>query len=355
MARKRRTVEIFSLSFLDCICCGFGAMLLLFVLTIGKVTKTDESVISQIKLIISQLTAQIDQEQEATKAVSASITSTQRTIIEQTATLDVKKRDMTDLEHELALLLQDQASLKEELERLLAAKKTVPKEDEKAPIPIPNVQRRQYLTGFDFHGSNVVILVEASGGMLANTVDEALKLNSSLTDEEKRKTVKWRQVVRSVQWVIANLAPTQGYQVVLFNNETNALLPEREGEWFDPLDRETTAAVLRGLAKVTPRGGANLERAFTTVKGTFTQVDTLMLLVDGLPTLSESASAGSVTDDRDRERFFRAAFRQWPRTISVNVILYPMSGDPAAAFLFWQLASATKGALVSPSESWPDL
>jgi hypothetical protein len=33
MARRRRSVEVFSLSFLDCICCGFGAIILLLVLT----------------------------------------------------------------------------------------------------------------------------------------------------------------------------------------------------------------------------------------------------------------------------------------------------------------------------------
>jgi len=33
---RRRTPQTFSLSFLDCICCGFGAIILLFVLTIGS-------------------------------------------------------------------------------------------------------------------------------------------------------------------------------------------------------------------------------------------------------------------------------------------------------------------------------
>ena len=30
MAAQRRTVEVFSLSFLDCICCGFGAVILFY-------------------------------------------------------------------------------------------------------------------------------------------------------------------------------------------------------------------------------------------------------------------------------------------------------------------------------------
>ena len=33
MARRRRDIEAFSLSFLDCICCGFGAIILLLVLS----------------------------------------------------------------------------------------------------------------------------------------------------------------------------------------------------------------------------------------------------------------------------------------------------------------------------------
>ena len=33
MKLRRRDVEVFSLSFMDCICCGFGAIILLMVLT----------------------------------------------------------------------------------------------------------------------------------------------------------------------------------------------------------------------------------------------------------------------------------------------------------------------------------
>ncbi len=33
---RRRPIEVFNLSFLDCLCCGFGAILLLFILTIGS-------------------------------------------------------------------------------------------------------------------------------------------------------------------------------------------------------------------------------------------------------------------------------------------------------------------------------
>ena len=36
LANKRRETEVFSLAFLDCICCGFGAVLLVFILTVSQ-------------------------------------------------------------------------------------------------------------------------------------------------------------------------------------------------------------------------------------------------------------------------------------------------------------------------------
>ena len=33
---RRRQAQVFSLSFLDCICCGFGAIILIFVISIGS-------------------------------------------------------------------------------------------------------------------------------------------------------------------------------------------------------------------------------------------------------------------------------------------------------------------------------
>jgi hypothetical protein len=47
------------------------------------------------------------------------------------------------------------------------------------------------------------------------------------------------------------------------------------------------------------------------------------------------------------------AVNQLPRSIPVNVILFPMEGDPMAASLYWKLAEATAGAFLSPSKDWP--
>ncbi|MGH8019644.1 MAG: hypothetical protein ACREIA_15450 [Opitutaceae bacterium] len=352
--KRRRAFEVFSLSFLDCICCGFGAMLLLFVLTIGKQADNRTAIVTRIQVMISQLEADIKTEKEATELVRQRIQSEKENIDIQNVKFEAKKTDLTKLEDELALVLQQRSALKDQVDRLLAQQKEIPKVDEPPPIPIPNLQRRQYLTGFNFEGNYVVFMIEASGGMVADSVDEAIAMISA-TDEVKRQSVKWRRVVRSVQWIIANLRPNQVYQIMVFNSEAVPLIPERETEWFKPLDRETTAEVLKRIEEITPKGGANHERAFASLREMFPSVDSVMLLTDGLPTQSDSIPSSSMTTDSDRERFFRAALRSVPRQTPINTILYPMSGDPAAAFLYWQLADNSHGALISPSPLWPDI
>jgi hypothetical protein len=56
---KRHSVEVFSLSFLDCICCGFGAIILLLVLTeYGdpiQLKEQSETLNGQIKTLQAQL------------------------------------------------------------------------------------------------------------------------------------------------------------------------------------------------------------------------------------------------------------------------------------------------------------
>ena len=189
--------------------------------------------------------------------------------------------------------------------------------------------------------------------MLGETLDEAV---SRLDDPDfrKREAPKWQRVVKAVEWLIASLWPETRFQVLLFNGETRPLLPSRADEWIARSDRPAVRETLDKLRQVVPQGSANLERAFTTVRYLPRLPDTIVMLTDGLPTTSDSQPNMGETDDDTRIRYFRYAQRQLPARIPVSTILFPMSGDPGAAALYWELGSSTRGALVSPSKTWPD-
>jgi hypothetical protein len=61
---KRRQIEVFSLSFLDCLCCGFGAILLLFILSIGSgkagvESEIDDPTLLAMRTQLAQLEADV--------------------------------------------------------------------------------------------------------------------------------------------------------------------------------------------------------------------------------------------------------------------------------------------------------
>ena len=59
MARKRRSFEIFSMSFLDCISCGFGAVILLFMIINAQATRATDAPTQRLMAEVSKLQYEI--------------------------------------------------------------------------------------------------------------------------------------------------------------------------------------------------------------------------------------------------------------------------------------------------------
>ena len=86
--------------------------------------------------------------------------------------------------------------------------------------------------------------------------------------------------------------------------------------------------------------------------------DNVFLLTDGLPTLDRplnerSRFARKTVDESRRIGLFGSALEKLPRGIPVNVLLYPLEGDPHAAQAYWALAQSTGGSFISPASDWP--
>jgi hypothetical protein len=349
---KRRDTEVFSMAFLDCICCGFGAVLLIYILTVALQKNRDTESLEQVEDRVKKLASQVQASQADVASLEQMLAAAQTAIESLKLKNSGEQVNLTNRQKELLLLMQETGALKDALDKLLGEKKALPTEEEQ-PVPIPNEARRQYLTGVKLDGKNVLFLVRVSGSMLGETLDDAIV---RLQDPEfkKREAPKWQRAIKSVEWMVANLGPETRFQILLFNEETVPLLSSRGDEWIARSDRQSVQEALTRLHQIVPQGSANLERAFSTVRYMTNLPDSIVLLTDGLPTTSDSAPNPGDADDEARIRYFRYAQRQLPPRIPVSTILFPMTGDPGAPALYWELAGATHGALVSPSASWPD-
>jgi hypothetical protein len=107
------------------------------------------------------------------------------------------------------------------------------------------------------------------------------------------------------------------------------------------------------LAQTAPDGGTSLFHAFAAAKAMSPPPDNIILLTDGLPTQGEEPPGRKTVSGKERLRHFDRALDELPRGVPVNVILYPMEGDPMATPAFWKLAMASRGSLMTPSSAWP--
>ncbi|OHE89347.1 MAG: hypothetical protein A3G75_06700 [Verrucomicrobia bacterium RIFCSPLOWO2_12_FULL_64_8] len=353
IAAKRREVQVFSLSFMDVICCGFGAVLLIFILTTGRQSHISESDLAQLRTILGRLERELDIERVDNERLAKSMTATNLDLNRVREQNTVEQKKLTTLQQDLKMLLQQATTLNTELSDLRLLKQAVP-EEKKETAPVPNAGRENYLSGLKIDGEFVLILLRASGSMLDDTIDGAVARLED-PDYKKREAPKWQRSVQAVQWMIATLDPETHFQVFIFNEDTTALLPNRADDWFSPRDAATVTEVINKLQQLVPRGSANLERAFTTIRYMGRLPDSIVLITDGLPTMSDSVPGQSDVDSNLRIRFFRAAQRTLPARVPINTILFPMSGDPAAPALFWNLAIATRGAMLCPSRDWPNI
>lgn len=352
---KRREVEVFSLSFMDCICCGFGAVLLIFILTTGRRIDFSERDLKDLQEKVKMMERQVSAERSELEKLARAISPTNldlKVLLEQNA---ADRQTATRRSETLKNLLQQTVQMRQVMQKLESDLEKLPSPDEQ-PIPIPEVDRRQYLTGVKLDGEGadyILFLVRTSGSMLGDTVAEAVE-HLEEPDYKKREAPKWKRVVRSLQWMIASLGPEAKFQVMTFADEAAPLVSGGKDEWIVRKDKPAVRELVDKINGIVPGGSGNLERAFTTVRYMNRIPDVIILLTDGLPTTSDSQPASGPTDDDARIRFFRYAQRQLPPRVPVSVILYPMSGDPGAAALYWDMASTTRGAFVSPAKSWPD-
>jgi len=350
---KKRNAEQFGLSFLDAISCGFGAILLLFVLTSGKKANEHKGQISNAREIIQRLQSSIEGEKEKAEELRSAIEMQSESIANVVNQKETMEERVATREEKLSLLLDNVSNIEDKLRKQMDEAEEIPRAEE-TPLPMPNPQKRQYLTNFRLEGERLLVLVESSGSMLETTIDGAVRLASS-SEEEKKKAEKWKKTTGMVRWFIANISPSSRYQIAFFNNKTRPILPnDRLENWMDPLDTDNTEAVLDALDEVLPSGPANLEQAFQSINAMEVFPDNIILIMDGLPTAANSYAAGEIVDEDARIQMFLAALRVKPQEVPFNVLLLPFEGDPKAGIFYWSLANYSNGTLVVPSRTWPD-
>jgi hypothetical protein len=362
---RRRTVNVFGLSFLDVMFCGFGSVILLvMIVNADALAKRNElytdlrgevARIEREVLVGEQYLVELRSNLDRTRRGHAALQSAAAAVRTQTQTLTTA----------LATLQQDTAERRTNIEALRSRLQALEQETKRiSDISTPQREQgdkvrpflgqgdRQYLTGLKLGGKRIVILVDASASMLDETIVNVLR-RRNMSAADKRSAKKWQHALATVSWLVSQLPPASKFQLYTFNTEVHAAVEESAGQWLDVGDPQRLEKMIQALQRVVPANGTSLVRAFKSAGALKPHPDNLILLTDGLPTQGESKPTGTKVSGKERLRLFQQAVRALPTKLPVNIILYPMEGDPMAASAFWKLAGTTKGSLISPSDDWP--
>lgn len=361
MARRR--LSVFSLSFLDVMSCGFGAVILIF-LIINHESSQDAKLVNQDQLSeVRLLDYQVQQgekdllelKDELDKTL-ANIADARNSLASVETDVEQNREQLDDLEKKT---LAEQASLEElesdvktreeELKRLEATRDASAGERARTFIGEGD---RQYLTGLRVGGKNIVVAIDVSASMLDDTIVNVLR-RRNMSEARKRKAPKWQRAIRTAEWIAAQMPLDAEFEFLTFNNETESLLSDTGGQWHPVGDASKLEAAVKELKTIVPAEGTSVIKLFETIGSMTPLPDNVYLVVDSLPTQGKREPRKATISGRDRMNLFREALRALPKQVPLNVIMFPMEGDPQSAAAYWNVARTTGGSYISPSRDWP--
>jgi hypothetical protein len=328
---RRRNVQVFSLSFLDVICCGFGAVILFYTIISAQSgierTRKAEDLAAQVAMLEEQVVS-------GAKNLVLLRNTLQRTDSETVSAASRATRLIEELQQrreESSIYDASTLAKRERIERLKADVRALEESTRRLEASAKTATPR----------------AERAGAA------RAIRLRNS-GEAARRAAPKWQRATDIAGWVVSQLPAGSQFQVYGFNETAEPLLPGTAGQWLSAGDasrRQQVTAVIDGLV---PQGGTSLVNALRVARGFAQPPDQIVLITDGLPTQGATPPAlRRYVGVAERARFFDEAVRGINANVPVEVVLLPMKGDVPAPHRFWGLARATKGSFVMPSRDWP--
>jgi len=220
---RRRSVEVFSLSFLDCICCGFGAIILLLVLTdYQRPAKLEESRVN--------LHAQVRDLQQQLEVIRGESADLERQLQGRVDKLEQERHKLEHLSGDISSLQGKYSASKQEADvtntveaDLVAAKQKLSAEMMRL---LKNQARpsTEAIAGIPIDSEYIIFIVDTSSSMTSNHWD----VNLAIINE------------------ILSLYPhVKGLQVM--NDQGTYMFNGTKGHWLD--DTPEQRAEIRSRAK----------------------------------------------------------------------------------------------------------
>ena len=325
--RKRRGIPEFSMSFLDVICCGFGAIILLLL-----ITKTVEPILLEESQI--NLEGQVADREDALYEIRGQITELRRQVTNSSAQLDDNLLELAALQRELTRILGQFATTVElqdenqaQTRQLAAARQSLTDE-------------MQRLLGVDFRRDNDLV-----GGIAVDSEYIIFVIDTS----GSMFNAAWTQVLEKVEETLAIYPHVKGIQVL--NDMGDYMFPRYQNQWI-PDSPSRRQGILQRLQSWNPFSNSSPVEGIQVAINTFYDPDKLIsIFVFGDDFTGNSVEA--VVDEVDR---INRVGKDGRKMVRIHAVAFPVYLQrPSArvyrfAALMRELAYRNDGTFVGLSE-----
>ena len=256
---SRRRFNVFSLAFLDVMSCGFGAVVLIFLVINHRVDddakEVDRDMLAESRKLDFLITAGQDNLAELRERLEGAlkrVADARRQLLATTEDAERRKKDADDLQARTIAQRESVEELKTDVEtREREVKRLQAAEEASAGARARQVKGegdRQYLTGLYVGGRHILIALDASASMLDSTIVQVLR-RRNMPEERQLRAPKWQRAQRTVEWLAAQMPLDGNFQIAVFNAEARFLLPT--SAWHEVLH---PTAINDALESVGERG-----------------------------------------------------------------------------------------------------
>jgi len=223
--KKSREFDVFNLSFLDSICCGFGAIILLFVLSKAAEPAVIEATRDDLSGLLRDLQEQRFELQGEVTRLNRDLPGKRRQLSEEEENLARLRGDLSEIRGEFAAS-QDMAQVQNTIaDQLAAARQTLT--DEMRRLLAQYNQPRPAgtpIAGVPVDSEYVIFVIDTSGSMVHGA---------------------WQQMIRHMEEILDAHPDLKGLQVM--NDMGQYMFPQYAGQWIPdtPARRRALLNVLR--------------------------------------------------------------------------------------------------------------
>ena len=325
--RGRRLMEEFSVSFLDVICCGFGAIILLLL-----ITKTVAPVLLEQSSV--NLDGQVASREQAAHDIQGQIRELRRQTEQAAAQLDRNLQALAAMRQELTRILGQftaTTEMNDEMRRqtlkLAAARQTLTDEMERL-LGLDFRRQSDLVGGIAVDSEYIIFVIDTSGSMFNGA---------------------WPQVLRKVQETLDVYPTVKGIQVM--NDMGEYMFSGYRGQWI-PDTAARRQSIINTLRSWSPFSNSSPVEGIQAAIDTFYAPDKRI----GIYVFGDDYSGDSIEEVVDAVDRINVADESGRRRVRINAVGFPVHLQrPNAriyrfAALMRELAHRNEGTFVGLSE-----